>query len=62
MVTTASFGEDSVLVEVRVSDKIRTAAQLAAIADSKSVPEFLEDILIDYLVKARYLSDPVNTN
>ena len=58
MATTAPAGNDSEFVELRVCDKIRVAAELAASASSKPVPEFLEDILVDYLAKSGYLSDP----
>ncbi len=59
MVTIAPVGEDPVFVEVRVCNEIRIATELAAIAGSKPVSEFLEDILVDYLAKSGYLSGPV---
>ena len=62
MITTASVGGDPVFVEVRVCKEIRIAAELAAIAGSKPVSDFLEDILIDHLAKSGYLRDPVNIN
>ena len=60
MVTVAPIGEDPVFVELRVSDKVKVAAKMAAIADSKPVSDLLEDILVDYLSKSGYLRDPVD--
>ena len=52
-------GDDPVFVEVKVGNKIRVAVELAAIADSKPVSEFLEGILVDYLARSGYLDDSV---
>ncbi|MDA0652922.1 MAG: hypothetical protein O3C49_06565 [Proteobacteria bacterium] len=54
----APLEDDAVLVEVRVNNNIIIAAELAAIAGSKPVSELLEDILVEYLEKTGYLSDP----
>jgi hypothetical protein len=51
--------DDPVFVEVQVGNKTRVAVELAAIADSKPVSEFLEGILVDYLAKSGYLDDSV---
>lgn len=59
MVVIDPLEDDSILVEVRVNNKIWVAAELAAIAGSKPVSKFLEDILVEYLKKTGYLSDPV---
>ena len=57
MVTVAPVGEDPVFVELRVNDKVKAAAKMAAIADSKPIFDLLEDILVEYLAKSGYLSD-----
>ena len=57
MVSVAPVGDDPVFVEVQVNPKVRIAAELAAIAGSKPVSEFLEDILVDYLAKSGYLEE-----
>ena len=58
MVMTAPLEDDAVLVEVRVSNNIRIAAELAAIVGSKPVSELLEDILVGYLARIGYLGAP----
>ena len=62
VVKTASVGEYPVSVEVRVCYKIRIAAELAAIAKSKTASKLLEDILVDHLSKSGYLSDTAHIN
>ena len=54
--------EEPVFVEVQVCDQVRIATEAAATASSKPIPDFLEDILIAYLAKSGYLSDPVKIN
>ena len=60
MVSVAPIGDDPVFVEVQVNSRVRIATELAAIAGSKPVSEFLEDILVDYLAKSGYLEETVD--
>ena len=59
MVSTASINDSPVFVEVQVNNKVRIAAEMAAIAGSKQMSDFLEDILVDYLSTSGYLGDRV---
>lgn len=42
-------------ISVRVDPKIKAAAQKAAAADRRTVASFVENILVEYLVKKGYL-------
>jgi len=54
MGTIIQFREDPEFVEVHVTNEVRIAAEQAAIDSSKSVPEFMEGILANYLAKSGY--------
>ena len=60
--STLSLAEDRDIVEVQVSQETLIATKIAAIAKSKQMSELLEDILVDHLVKAGYLSEKPSTN
>ena len=58
MATKINVEEESGFVEVMVEDKIKRAAERAAIAAEKPVGELLENILAEYLTRTGYLRDP----
>jgi hypothetical protein len=57
MVSSGSINDSPVFVELQVNNKVRVAAEMAAIAGSKPMSDLLEDILADYLSTSGYLGD-----
>jgi hypothetical protein len=62
MATKITLEEESGIVEIMVDDRIKSAAERAAIAAGKPVGELLEDILAEYLIRSGYLRDPVSVS
>ena len=55
MVAIIPTDDDPAVVDVHVSKTVRATAEFAAIVNSKTVDELVEQILVDYLVKTGHL-------